>query len=131
MTDNGDRRPWWYSGGAEAEPAPDSAPEAGTDPDPDADDGAPDSGMDWSMLVAGAQRMVDWATERVMAPHAEHDDPAQYPQCVVCRTLLLVGDSGGLPDVEDGLDRDEAPDGPAPIVWIPIREDGGRPASDD
>ncbi len=58
-------------------------------------DGVPSS-MDWTALVAGAARMVDWATERVMAPHAEHVDPAEHPECMVCRTVALIGDPVGL-----------------------------------
>ncbi len=55
-----------------------------------------------------------------MAPHAEHTDPSQHPQCIVCRTLLLLGErapSGAASDPE-------APTEPAPepgrIAWIPI-----------
>jgi hypothetical protein len=116
-----DRTPWWYSGEDEPEPRPDEplvdAPEA------------EDSGtsMDWGALLSGAARMVDWATSSVMAPHAEHRDPADHPQCVVCRTILLVGDPtsllarvpSDLADPESLVDPDEAP--PAPqIRWIPI-----------
>lgn len=92
MTD--DRRaPWWYSGddeqsGASAAEGP-PAPE-GDHADVPPDESSSSSGLDWSSLVAGAQRMVDWATERVVVPHAEHDDPAGHPDCVVCRTLVVL-----------------------------------------
>ena len=141
---SGDRRaPWWYSGddderepesatAAEPEPAADSD-SAGPDTD-DAADGAASS-MDWTALVAGAARMVDWATERVMAPHAEHDDPAEHPDCMVCRTVTLIGDPVGLmasgqrrsPEGEDAAEDVDAPfadavetTGAQPIRWIPI-----------
>ena len=93
--------------------------------------------MDWTALVAGAARMVDWATERVMAPHAEHDDPAEHPDCMVCRTVTLIGDPVGLmtsgqrrsPDDEDAAQVADAPlaeaaetTGAQPIRWIPVVE---------
>ena len=79
------RTPWWYSGGDDGEPdeaAPDEASESAT--------------TDWMGLLAGAVRMVDWATSTVMAPHSEHEDPAEHPECLVCRTITLVGDPVGL-----------------------------------
>lgn len=110
-----DRTPWWYSGddGPEPEPGPEPKPESeGT-------------AMDWGALLSGAARMVDWATSTVMAPHAEHGDPAEHPQCVVCRTITLVGDPSGLlptpaaDDDSESLVEDEP--APAPrISWIPI-----------
>ncbi|MCX6432924.1 MAG: hypothetical protein NTX29_09070 [Actinobacteria bacterium] len=112
MTGDEVRRPWWYSGDDGAEPAVGEAPA----PAP-ATESTAGASMDWSSLMAGAQRMVDWATEKVMAPHADHADPAAHPECMVCRTLLLVGESGPAPS--------GAPDAPAtsaePIRWIPIR----------
>ena len=134
------RRPWWYSGGPEGDGAETAGSEAERIDEPGAGhddenstnaDGESAAGMDWTLLVAGAQRMVDWATERVMAPHAEHGDPAEHPQCVVCRTIVLVGDAGGMgvPGPDD--DVAESNGGPAPIVWIPIREDAGRPSIGD
>ena len=108
-----DRTPWWYSGddaqpGTPIDPA-DAAEGAGQT----ASDG-PTAGMDWSALLAGAARMVDWATSAVMAPHAEHDDPEQYPDCVVCRTLVLVGEPMAPPS--------PAPEPAEPITWIPFRD---------
>ena len=85
--------------------------------------------MDWTALVAGAARMVDWATERVMAPHAEHDDPAEHPDCMVCRTVTLIGDPVGL--MTSGPrrstdDEDAAQDVDAPLAAG--RRDDRRPA---
>jgi hypothetical protein len=116
--DGVERRPWWYSGD-------DAASAVDPEPAEPEDDGPPPtSGLDWTMLMMGAAKMVDWATERVMAPHAEHEDPAEHPQCVLCRTILLVGDREGLglPVPQEGAG--EAPRGeparPAAIRWIPI-----------
>lgn len=132
----GERTPWWYSGDENAPgaagPSDTGASDTGpTDTGPtDTGQEAPGASMDWSALVAGAARMVDWATTTVMAPHAEHADPAVHPQCVVCRTILLVGDPVGLvptqgddPGAGDGRGEEPAP--PA-IRWIPIVD-----ASDD
>ena len=75
-----DHQPWWVSGGEEAvEPSPEPKP---------------DGALDWGSLATGAQRLVDWATERVMGPHAEHQDPSAHPDCMVCRAMLLIGESG-------------------------------------
>lgn len=143
---SGDRRsPWWYSGDDDqaipAAPEPEAAvvpePEAAVDEGPRAESDGTSTAMDWTALVAGAAKMVDWATERVMAPHAEHTDPAEHPECMVCRTVTLIGDPGGLmgagqpppADPERSSDRsDDQPPGPAataaapPIRWIPIVE---------
>ena len=141
--DSAGRRPWWYSGDAEGEqgqvpadlPPSDSVSDDASDAWSDgngeeqAEDASSSTGMDWSILMAGAQRMVDWATEKVMAPHAEHDDPAEHPQCMVCRTILLVGDPSGLgPPSSDpmGATASDATHGeesaPEPVRWIPIRD---------
>jgi hypothetical protein len=125
-------KPWWYSGDDEPADGADASEEFPDSPDAsdvadDADGPGGGSSMDWTALVAGAARMVDWATSTVMAPHAEHVDPAEHPQCVVCRTILLVGDPVGLgtarPDDGPIPSADQAePSGPEPITWIPIRD---------
>ena len=105
--------PWWYSGDESEEPTP-------PPPSEPADD-APRVGADWGSLLSGAQRIVDWATETVMAPHTEHDDPRQHPECVICRAIALV---------DLGRETGQSPAAPADevehewrIEWIPIRED--------
>lgn len=98
-----ERLPWWYSGSADA-----------VDDDSAAASEEAPSGLDWGALIGGAQRMIDWATERVMAPHADHVDPADHPDCVVCRTILLVGER------RDDRPKPERHDAPT-ITWIPIR----------
>jgi hypothetical protein len=135
------RAPWWFSGDDEQEPDPVATPEPAPEPALDSADEADgtSSSMDWTALVAGAARMVDWATERVMAPHAEHTDPAEHPDCMVCRTVTLIGDPVGLmtsgqrpsPDGTDTAGDVDAPLTDAvdatraqPIRWIPIVESG-------
>jgi hypothetical protein len=130
-------KPWWYSG--EDDVVPVDAERTATrrpadDPSPPQPEGdRADSGMDWSMLMMGAAKMVDWATERVMAPHAEHEDPAAHPQCVVCRTIVLVGDPEGLGMPAgrastrgdaggDDVEFDVAHEEPVAIRWIPVHD---------
>lgn len=111
-----ERTPWWYSGGVE-----DAGTEhvvADTDTGQDAGEESQDS-LDWTALAVGAQRLVDWASERLLTPHAEHTDPRANPGCVVCRTQLLLGESGSAapPDADPAA----APDRAMPVVeWIPI-----------
>jgi hypothetical protein len=135
---SGDQAPWWYSGDDEpgtTEPADEPAGEPGQ----------AQPGLDWTVLAAGAQRLVDWATERVVAPHAEHDDPREHPQCVVCRAMVVIGDRGAAfgGSSAPGTAGGAQPDGGGPagggdgghatapdhggIVWIPIVEEFGGP----
>ena len=130
-----DRTPWWYSGDGSKEPVEphepvepndakepvepyqDAQPGGASSDGPEPGDSAP---VDWMGLLAGAARMVDWATSAVLTPHAEHADPAEHPQCVVCRAILLVGDRGAAVAEEP---RDAAP---APrIRWIPVVDEPG------
>ncbi|MBK9740666.1 MAG: hypothetical protein IPO93_14460 [Actinobacteria bacterium] len=159
------RQPWWFSGDDAEQPdavvdedsGPDR-PDGGLDEDSvsdgSADQGEPEpvvtgsrpggddassNGIEWTALLAGAQRMVDWATEKVLAPHAEHTDPADHPQCVVCRTMVLIGEGRSLVTDDEpvtdpqgaGAEDVEAESGPVPatgeIMWIPIREQVREP----
>ena len=100
--------PWWYSGGA-SEGSDDSEPEK-------KGDGPSLPNLDWTALASGAQRLVDWATEKVMAPHADHSDPREHPQCPVCRTMLLIGERPATP-TDDAAAAAQPEDR---IEWIPI-----------
>jgi hypothetical protein len=80
-----------------------------------------------------------------MAPHAEHADPAEHPDCMVCRTVTLVGDPIGLmttgqrpaqgpgpetaPDDLDAPDLD-APDADAPDPDAPGPDAVARPGAE-
>jgi hypothetical protein len=140
---SGERSPWWYSGddelGDRGESVPPPGPAdsvestSGTADDTDPDASAP---VDWMGLLSGAARMVDWATTAVMAPHAEHADPADHPQCLVCRTILLVGDPSDL--LRPKAEPDDAPvdadepvivdarvrEGALAVTWIPFADEG-------
>ena len=121
--------PWWYSGDEGQEPGATSHAEGGTTDapradEPTADEPAPGLPVDWTVLAAGAQRLVEWATERVMAPHADHDDPADHPQCVVCRTLVVIGDRTASSPTPAPAREPSTSSG---IVWIPIVEESTEP----
>lgn len=113
-----DRTPWWFSGDEQVDEHRSDGAET--------QDTTVSSAMDWMALVSGVKRVVDWATESVMAPHAEHEDPSAYPQCVVCRSLVVLGDVGLLSEAET---TPPPADQPAPgseavsaIEWIPVRD---------
>jgi hypothetical protein len=120
-----DRQPWWYSGD-DVDPGESTPlPEGGVD------EGGGSAGLDWTALVVGAQRVMEWAADRVMAPHADHGDPADHPQCVVCRTMVVIGESGvGRERAEPDASQEDAEPGAVDVAahdsyeiqWIPIRE---------
>ena len=110
--------PWWYSGDAEL-----GSPASSRDD-------ASEPGRDWMSLLSGAQRMITWATEQMVAPHAEHDDPREHPQCLLCRGSMLVGDARGFGSKSDdvGPDWERMAAAPAmysaePVAWIPFLDD--------
>jgi hypothetical protein len=88
--------PWWYSGNEES-----------SDPTPR---------FDPTALVAAANQLVDWATERFVTPHEDHADPQQHPTCVLCRSAAVLAGTGFI----GGADA-AAEDGLGPITWIPVR----------
>ncbi len=108
------RNPWWFSGD-ESEPDAESAGAESKGP------GLPS--FDLAALAGTAQRLVDWASERIMAPHADHDDAREHPQCVVCRTLLLLGE--GSTSAANGAP--ESTDAVPGIAWIPIVDGRDEP----
>lgn len=116
MTDDA-RTPWWYSG-------EEGAAESGgpsQDGPPGQDDSGTGSGVDWLGLLASATRMVDWAAGAVVEPHSAHTEPADHPDCLVCRTLALVQDRTGMTSPRPDQPVPAEPPRPAsPIRWIPV-----------
>ncbi len=107
--------PWWYSG-----------PPHGAEPPPAESQGSQEPGaIDWIGMLAGAARMVDWARGAVLDPHSEHADPTEHADCMICRTLVVVGDQVGMTPGADGPPSAppsaEAPE-PDPIRWIPLHD---------
>lgn len=117
------RQPWWYSGeeatAALDDPVPPASAAADSAPDPDGpvDDGGPEPRVDVSALAQGAQRLIEWATERVVAPHAEHGEPAEHPDCLMCRAALLLGPAGpGSAGAPQSVPRTAA----EAVLWLDI-----------
>ena len=134
-----DVTPWWYSGpvddgaggagersvGPQGSPTDNSSGSKGESP---GSDDEPLGSIDWMGMIAGASRMVDWARGAVLDPHGGHDVPADHPDCLICRTLTVVGEQSGMfagSSSEAGDDpsafRGESTPVPA-IEWIEIRD---------
>ena len=99
--------PWWFSG--------DSAAGESTSGDASNSSGSADSGMSLGSLIAGAQQLFDWASELVLAPHADHSDPREHPDCLVCKGTALVQGVRSEPS---------APRVAREISWIPVERQG-------
>ena len=106
--------PWWFSGDSSA-----GSPE--TNERPTSTNGssgsssAPESGMTLGSLIAGAQQLFDWASELVLAPHADHADPREHPDCLICKGTALV----------QGVRSEPAPARPArEVTWISVERHG-------
>lgn len=99
--------PWWYSGGGD-DPGPDTSDASG------ARRGSSLPRFDLGGLASGAQQLVDFARQALLAPHAGHEDPRDHPDCMICRTMTAVGDVRGATSMRSG-----APDRPG-IQWITL-----------
>ena len=73
-------------------------------------------------LTSGVQAVIDWAREQVLAPHAEHGDPADHPQCLACRGQVVL--DGLLGDADSRRDSDQASQpesqGAGGVQWIEL-----------
>jgi len=75
--------PWWFSG---------------TAPDHESEDPSEHSargGFSLSFLAAGAQQLVDMAKQVILVPHADHDDPSEHGECIMCRGSLALDEVRG------------------------------------
>lgn len=108
--------PWWYSG--------DEAADAATEPN-EAGESRDNTGAGSGDLLAWMSRavgLVDWAAGAVVEPHADHREPADHPDCLICRTLAVVADRTGLTPPQPDQPFTSPPPEPAePIRWIPVR----------
>lgn len=105
--------PWWYSGD-----------ESERIPSDDADGNERSMRIDPSGLIAAANQLVDWATERIVTPHAEHGDPSEHPTCVLCRSASVI--AGLTPTAPPGAAAMGEPHA-APVRWIPCTDQRGAP----
>ncbi|MCF8528101.1 MAG: hypothetical protein WAO50_12820 [Candidatus Nanopelagicales bacterium] len=120
MSDSSDT-PWWFSGNEL--PEGESSSESSSEATSESTSESSSASIDWMGLLAGATRMVDWAASAVVEPHGEHADPAAHPDCLVCRTLVLVQDRSGMQAPRPDSPAAADPSRPAePIRWIPVRD---------
>ena len=98
--------PWWYSA-ADQEPTGESGSESGSS-------GPDGRSVDLWALLGSLQRLATWAqqvtADQVLAPHAEHGDPAAHPTCVMCRTMTVLADVRGFAGAGTGAGRSDAAD---------------------
>ena len=120
--------PWWYSAQGQSRASDGSASE-GSSPGADGSDGpaaeGPSSGApSLGDFVSMASTLVEWATDRVMAPHAEHTNPAEHPQCLICRASRMLGAAteSASSDAPVATERSAGA-----IAWIPITDDPSDP----
>ncbi|MFA7322997.1 MAG: hypothetical protein WC005_01435 [Candidatus Nanopelagicales bacterium] len=73
------KAPWWFTG---------DEPQA--------------RGFDLGGLATSAQFMIDWARESLLSSHQGHVDPADHPQCLLCRTMGLFSVPPDGPADDDG-----------------------------
>ena len=98
--------PWWYSGDE-------------SDGDRADDRTQRPMGIDPSGLIAAANQLVDWATERIVTPHAEHVNPSDHPTCVLCRSASVISSltPTGPTDAPAMSDAHASP-----VRWIPTTD---------
>jgi hypothetical protein len=82
-----DQTPWWFSG-----------------------DKSSPKGFDFGGLASGAQQVIAWARDSLLTNHQSHTDPADHPQCVLCKAMHLFQQT----TVEPTLSED------AEFEWIDL-----------
>ncbi len=90
--------PWWFTGSTD-----DTAPAGGRG-----------GGPDLSSLAAGAMQLVELARSALLAPHAGHADPAEHPDCLLCRATLAFSERS--PQAGPRPDREA-------IVWLELERE--------
>ena len=131
-------RPWWFSGDEPEWKQPDSNASEPKQPEPrgpgepmtgepTTDEPTADErgGPGIADVLAGVGTLVSWARERVIDPHLEHADPAEHPDCVICRGMTAVSRLSDIAplDIADIDGDDEQADD---ITWVPLTRQGAR-----
>ena len=106
--------PWWFTG-----TMPDDASSG-------ARDRTPGGGFSLSFLASGAQQLVDMAKQVIVVPHADHDDPEQHGDCIICRGQLALGEVRRRPNIPD-VDVATETNSESTVEWIHL--DAARPAA--
>lgn len=73
------RSPWWFSEGESESKGFDLGAK----------------GFDLGGLASGAHQVLEWARESLITTHQGHVNPADYPQCFMCRAVLLLHPATG------------------------------------
>ncbi|MDO8731791.1 MAG: hypothetical protein Q7L55_04360 [Actinomycetota bacterium] len=68
------KTPWWFSDGESESKGFDLG----------------GKGFDLGGLASGAQQVLEWARESLITTHQGHVNPADHPQCFMCRAVLLL-----------------------------------------
>lgn len=131
-------RPWWFSGD-EPEPQAQPAAEPQQPAEPadgvHADDAPTDhavAGEDESTpsiaeVIAGVGTLMSWARERVIDPHLSHEDPAEHPDCVICRGMAAVARLAEIAPIDiTSIELDDDGDADDEIHWVPLTRTGAR-----
>lgn len=87
-------QPWWFS----AHETPDEPRTSG-------------GGVDFGALATGASQIVEWARSLIVAPHADHVDPRDHPQCLICQAMRVMGAPS---------DASSVPPPPRHVEWIDV-----------
>jgi len=106
--------PWWFTG-----TMPDDASSG-------ARDRTPGGGFSLSFFASGARQIVDMAKQAIVVPHADHDDPKQHGDCIICRGQLAFGEirrPSNAPDVDVVTETNSE----STVEWIHL--DAARPAA--
>ena len=99
--------PWWYSG-TPSGPEPEGA-----------SDQPARGGFSLSALVTGAQQIVDLAKQAILVPHADHDDPSEHGECLVCRGLVALDEVRGWPSAGN-VNGPDSRSAAGPVRWIDL-----------
>ena len=90
------KTPWWFSEGESEHKGFDLA----------------GMGLDLGGIASGAQQVLEWARESLLTTHQSHVNPADYPNCFMCRAVQLLHPGAGAQvvteeDVFEWLELDE------------------------
>ncbi len=84
MNEEMERPPWWLSR------SDDDDTTGTTDPGSSSASGSGGFADMWSLLGTFGNVAGEWLTASGAGEHAEHGDPSEHPECMVCKVLVGV-----------------------------------------
>ena len=94
MTD-GERPPWWLSENPSPEPREASEPREPSEPRERSDRPAVPG---WASLLGSLGSVAgEWWAASGVGEHVNHADPADHPDCIVCRALATFATTSSEP----------------------------------